>query len=327
MRAGSERSTQEGGAQITETRNPRSTLGKGKHVNIDDGLQTVATPDGRSLEVLVEGALGGRVLLFHSGTPSGVTSFGVLARYAAQRELQLVSYSRPGYGDSSPRQNRSVSDVAVDVTTILDALNIDRFLTLGWSGGGPHALACAALLPERCAGAAVLAGVAPFDAQGLNWFSGMGPENVEEFGATLAGLGPLTTYLEGQRSHLQHVTGDQIAAALGGLVPPVDKAALTGEFADEIAQSFRRALLNGIDGWRDDDLAFAKPWGFDLESVDVPVAIWQGRQDRMVPFAHGQWLAEHVSGARVHLYDDHGHLSLVQQVDRILDDLVDLSDS
>ena len=297
------------------------------HMSIDNNLETIATPDGRSLEVLVEGARGGRALLFHSGTPSGVTSFGVLARYAAQRELQLVSYSRPGHGESTARPGRSVSDITDDVTTILDALDIETFLTFGWSGGGPHALACAALLPERCAGAAVLAGVAPFDAQGLNWFAGMGQENVEEFGATLAGHGPLTTYLEAQRSQLQHVTGDQVADAMGGLVPPVDKAALTGEFADEIARSFRRALLHGIEGWRDDDLAFARPWGFDVESVDAPVAIWQGRLDKMVPFAHGQWLAEHVSGARVHLYDDHGHLSLTQQVDRILDGLVGLADS
>lgn len=296
-------------------------------MSIDEGLQTITTPDGRNLEVLVEGVPGGRALVFHSGTPSGVTSFGVLKGYAAQRELQLVSYSRPGYGESTARPGRSVTDVTDDVTTILDALNIDRFLTFGWSGGGPHALACAALLPERCAGAAVLAGVAPFDAHGLNWFSGMGPENIEEFGATLAGVGPVTTYLEAQRGQLEHVTGDQVADAMGGLVPPVDKAALTGEFAGEIAQSFRRALLHGIEGWRDDDLAFAKPWGFDLESVEVPVSIWQGRLDKMVPFGHGQWLAEHVSGARVHLYDDEGHLSLVQQVDRILDDLVGLADS
>lgn len=294
-------------------------------MSIDDGWRTVTTPDDRSLEVLVEGAPGDRALLFHSGTPSGATSYGLLAKHAAERGLRLVSYSRPGYGESTVRPGRSVSDVAADLRTILDALDIDQFITLGWSGGGPHALACAALLSERCTAAAVLAGVAPFDAPGLNWFNGMAPENVEEFGATLAGVGPLTTYLEAQRGHLQHVTGDQVADALGGLVPPVDRGALTGEFADEIARSFHRALLHGIEGWRDDDLAFVKPWGFALDAVVVPVAIWQGRLDRMVPFAHGEWLAKHVSGARVHLYDDEGHLSLVQQVDRIIDDLVELS--
>lgn len=289
-------------------------------------LVPVTTDDGRSLEVLVEGAADGLTLLFHSGSPSGVTSYSLLAKQAAERGLRLLSYSRPGYGDSTPQPGRSVGDVAADVTTLLDAFDTDRFLTFGWSGGGPHALACAALLPERCSAAAVLAGVAPFDAEGLNWFNGMGPENVEEFGAALAGLGPLTTYLQAARSSLQQVTGEQIAEALGGLVPAVDKAALTGRFAEEMAQSFRRAVLRGIEGWRDDDLAFAKPWGFDLESLGIPVAIWQGRQDRMVPFGHGEWLAAHVNGAHVHLYDDEGHLSLMHQADRILDDLLDLAD-
>jgi pimeloyl-ACP methyl ester carboxylesterase len=294
-------------------------------MSLDQTISTVTTPDGRSLEVLVEGSTDGRALLFHSGTPSGVTTFSLLAKGAADRGLRLVSYSRPGYGDSTVQPSRSVADVADDVSAILDALDAELFLTLGWSGGGPHALACAALLPERCTAAAVLAGVAPFYAEGLNWFNGMGPENVEEFGATLAGVGPLTEYLQRQRADLQEVTGEQVAEALGGLVPSVDKSALTGQFADEMAQSFRRAVLRGIEGWRDDDLAFVQPWGFDLQSLRVPVALWQGRLDRMVPFAHGQWLADHVAGARVHLFDDEGHLSLMHQVDRILDDLLDLA--
>ena len=117
------------------------------------------------------------------------------------------------------------------------------------------------------------------------------------------------------------MTGDQVATTLGGLVSDVDKAALTGEFADSLAGSFRRAVSAGIAGWRDDDLAFIKDWGFDLSAITTPVSIWQGAQDRMVPFAHGQWLAAHIPGARVHLYPDEGHLSLVAQMPRIIDDL------
>lgn len=288
-------------------------------------LLMVSTPDERSLEVLVEGVLDGPTLLFHSGTPSGVTSFRALADSACERGLRLVSYSRPGYGESTAHPGRSVSDVAADASTVLDALDVDQFLTVGWSGGGPHALACAALLTKRCCGVAVLAGVAPVDAAGLDWNAGMGPENVEEFGAAVAGVGPLTTYLEGQRVELRQVTGDQIAEALGDLAPPVDREALTGEFAEELARSFRRAMLRGIEGWRDDDLAFVQPWGFGLDTIDVPVAIWQGRQDRMVPFAHGEWLAASLREARVHLYDDEGHLSLMHHVDRIVGDLLEFA--
>lgn len=294
-------------------------------MTLGPGMQMVPTPDGRQLEVLVEGTADGQTVLFHSGTPSGATSYRSFAEAATARGLRLVSYSRPGYGGSTAQPGRSVGDVTADVTTLLDALGANSFLTMGWSGGGPHALACAALLPERCAAAAVLAGIAPFDAEGLNWLLGMGEENFQEFGAVLAGEETITSVLEGVRGHFVQVTGDEVAEALGGLAPPVDKEALTGEFAESVAASFRQAMLCGIDGWRDDDLAFTRPWGFDLADISVPVAIWQGGLDKMVPFAHGKWLAEHVPGSRVHLYDDEGHLSVITKIDSILDDLLNLA--
>ncbi|MGI8889127.1 MAG: alpha/beta fold hydrolase [Nocardioidaceae bacterium] len=286
---------------------------------------TVRTADDRELEVFVEGPEDGLVLLFHGGTPSAFHRFALLSEAAAERGLRLVMSSRPGYGESTPDPGRSVAAVAADSTAILDTLGADRFVTLGWSGGGPHALACAALLPERCAAAAVLAGVAPYGAEGLDWLGGMGPENVEEFGAAQAGVDTLTPYLENQREQLRDVTSDQVAGALGGLVSDVDKAALTGDFAEYVAGSFRRAVLHGIAGWRDDDLAFAAPWGFKLDPMQVPVAIWQGREDRMVPYDHGVWLADHVAGATSHLYPDEGHVSLIQRTADILDDLGELS--
>jgi pimeloyl-ACP methyl ester carboxylesterase len=153
----------------------------------------------------------------------------------------------------------------------------------------------------------------------------MGEENVAEFAAARAGPQELTAFLEPAAAGLAGVTGAQVAAALGGLVSEVDKAALTGEFAEALAESFRRAVSSGIAGWRDDDLAFVRPWGFRLSDITVPVSVWQGGQDRMVPSTHGRWLAEHLPGARAHLYDDEGHLSLVHQFDRILDDLLDLA--
>jgi pimeloyl-ACP methyl ester carboxylesterase len=219
-----------------------------------------------------------------------------------------------------------VADAAADTARLLDALGLGRFVTIGWSGGGPHALACAALLPDRCDAAASLAGVAPFDAEGLDFLAGMGRENVEEFTAA-ARREELEAFLERDAAELATVTGEQIGASLGGLVDDVDRAALTGELADTVARMVRRALSTGIDGWLDDDLAFVRPWGFDLASIRVPVSIWQGAHDRMVPFGHGEWLAAHVPGARVHLYDDEGHISLVGQLPRILDDLASRADA
>jgi pimeloyl-ACP methyl ester carboxylesterase len=287
--------------------------------------QTIRTPDGRDLELVTEGTDGGVPLIYHSGTPTAAIEFPMLAEPAAAHGWQVVRASRPGYAGSTPREGRSVADVIEDVTAILDHLGRDRFVTLGWSGGGPHALATAALLPDRCAGAAVLAGVAPYDAQGLDWYDGMGPENVEEFSAAVESREALTAFLETQAAGLVAVTGEQVAEVLGQLVDEVDRGALTGEFADYVAGDFRRAVSTGIAGWRDDDLAFARPWGFDLADIRVPVSVWQGAHDRMVPYAHGRWLAAHVPGARVNLYDDEGHLSLVAQLPRILDDLAELA--
>jgi pimeloyl-ACP methyl ester carboxylesterase len=284
----------------------------------------VGLPDGGSLEVLADD--GDREpLVFHWGTPSAAVWFEPLATAAARAGLRLVTYSRPGYAGSTPRPGRSVADAAADVAAILDAVGADTFVTMGWSGGGPHALACAALLPDRCVAATSLAGVAPYAADGLDWLAGMGPENVEEFSAAVEGERALTAALLKMATDLETIQGAEVAAALGGLVSDVDKRALSGEFADALAESLRRAVSAGVAGWRDDDLAFTRSWGFDLDSIRRPVAVWQGGQDRMVPFSHGQWLAAHIPPAHAHLYPDEGHLSLaVSSLDRIVADLAEL---
>ncbi len=280
-------------------------------------------PDGRALEVLTDGPAEGLPLIFHYGTPCAAVLFGPLVAEATRCKLRTVVYSRPGYATSTVRPGRSVVDAVADVQAILGELDADEFVTIGWSGGGPHALACAAALPDRCTAAVSLAGLAPYRAAGLDWMVGMGPENIEEFNLALEGEAALTPWLKQWAKVLGQVKGPDVAAALGGLASDVDKAALTGEFAEFIAAVFRRAVSTGIAGWRDDDLAFTRDWGFDLAQIERPVAVWQGGQDQMVPFAHGQWLAEHIPNARVRLHRDEGHLSLaVNALDRIIDDLV-----
>jgi pimeloyl-ACP methyl ester carboxylesterase len=274
-------------------------------------VETLRLADGRTLEYLLAGPADGKLLVLHGGTPTAATLYDPMVQAAARHGLRVLTHSRPGYAGSSPLPGRTVAAVAADVTALLDHLGVDRFLTAGWSGGGPHALACAALLPERCLGAATVAGVAPFSARGLDWLEGMGEENVEEFGAAVAGSPPLTQYLQAQVPGLATVRGDEVAAALGDLVSEVDREALTAEFADYTAAMFRAAVSTGIAGWHDDDLAFVRDWGFDLTAITPPVSIWQGAEDRMVPYAHGKWLAANVPGARVHLEPAEGHLSLV----------------
>lgn len=293
----------------------------------DETWHAITTPDGRTLEVMVAGPAGGMPLVFHGGTPVAAVPFPPLIDAAVSRGLRLISYSRPGYAGSDAAPGRSVADAAADVTTILEVLGGERFVTIGWSGGGPHALACAAVLPERCLAVATIAGVAPYRAEGLDWLAGQGEENVEEFHAALRGAEPLSAWLLDAATDFAQLTEDDVVAVLGDLLTDVDKACLTGYFAKWCAECFRKAVSSGIAGWRDDDLAFLKPWGFDLAAITRPVSVWQGGQDRMVPFSHGEWLATHLPTARPHLLPGEGHLSVgVGLMDRIVGELVGLAE-
>jgi pimeloyl-ACP methyl ester carboxylesterase len=288
---------------------------------------TVPADEGRVLEALVNGPDDALPLVFHTGTPSGLVWNAPLAEAAAARGLRTVLYARPGYGGSTPQPGRLVADAAADVDKILERIGADEFVTAGWSGGGPHALACAALLPVRCLAAATIAGVAPSDSPGLDWMAGMAEENHEEFGAALAGEADLTTFLDSAAGSLREITAAGVADGLGGLISDTDKAALTGEFADYLAAAFRAAVTPGIDGWRDDDLAFTRDWGLSLDALGhaTPVAIWQGDQDRMVPQTHGAWLAANIPLARSRFRPGEGHLSLISKLGEILDDLMNLA--
>ena len=150
---------------------------------------------------------------------------------------------------------------------------------------------------------------------GLDWLAGMGEDNIAEFGATVAGEAPLRTFLETAAAELGGVTGEEIVAGMESLLPAVDVAALSGAagaaFADDLAASFRAALSTGVDGWLDDDMAFARPWGFDPAAAPGRVHLWQGTDDLMVPLAHGEWLAGHLYRATAHLLPGEGHVSLV----------------
>lgn len=278
--------------------------------------------DGRTIEALRAGPAASSAVVFHNGTPTAAMLLPTVVAAASAHGLSTISFSRPGYGGSTERHGRSVADNAAVTAAVLDSAGVDDFFSAGWSGGGPHALADVAVLGERCRSAATLAGVAPYGAPGLDWMAGMAEENVAEFALAAQGEGALAPFLEEVAGHLAAVDGAGVAESLGGLVSEVDIAALTGEFADLMATSLRNAVASGVAGWRDDDLAFLADWGFSLDSITRPVAVWQGAQDRMVPFAHGEWLAANVPGAQAHLFPDEGHLSLVARVAEVIDDLV-----
>jgi pimeloyl-ACP methyl ester carboxylesterase len=290
---------------------------------MDVARQQLELSDGRSLDVYVAGEEDAIPILSHHGTPGSGLPYRPFVEEAVKRGLRLVASSRPGYGDSTRAEGRTVADCAADAAAVLDALGADRCFVTGGSGGGPHALACAALLPDRVIAAATIASVAPFGVEDLDFADGMGPENVEEFRLAVEDHEGLRAFMEKNVDEWADVTGEQVAAALGGLVSEPDRAALSGELGDHMVRSFREAVKEGVWGWFDDDLAFVKDWGFELDAIRVPVTIWQGEQDLMVPPAHGRWLMGRLPGVRGMLEPDHGHLSLaVGSLGRVFDDLL-----
>lgn len=282
----------------------------------------VPLADGRELEVVQFGPGDGVPVIVHHGTPGAAGVFEPLVELGAERGLRHVAYSRPGYGTSGRDPGRSVASCAADVTAIADALGAERFYSVGASGGGPHSIACAALLRERLIAAAAIASPAPADAEGLDWTAGMGQENVSEFAAARAGDAELQEFVEAQAKSMDGASGEEIVAVLGDLISDVDRQALSGALGDHLAVEVAHALAPGTWGWFDDDRAILGHWGFEVADIRAPLSLWHGAKDRFVPIAHGEWLAGHVR-AEAYLRPEHGHLSLtVSSYGEILDELL-----
>lgn len=284
--------------------------------------EQVRIADGRVLEVLLSGPADGFPLLLHHGTPQAAVPFPQMDSAAGDRGLRVVAYSRPGYGTSTPRPTGTVADDARDSAAVLDHLGAADFVTLGWSGGGPRALACAAVLPGRCRAAACGVGIVPAAEYPGDLRDGMGEANVAEYDAAFAGRSALEAHLSNAAPSLATATPSKLVAEMQSLLPAVDRDALAGELGDYLAASMRHALATGIDGWLDDDLTHIAAWGFDLAAISVPVSLWQGSEDKMVPVAHAEWLAAHIPGVDAHFVDGEGHLSLLRRMPGILDDLL-----
>jgi pimeloyl-ACP methyl ester carboxylesterase len=276
-------------------------------------MRSVQTPDGRTLTVREGGDPDGFPVLAIAGTPGSSTLYEPLARDAAERGIRLLSYDRPGYGGSTRLQGRNVADCAADIAAVCDALGVERFCVWGVSGGGPHALAAAALLPDRVIAAASLASVAPYGAEGLDFLEGMGEENVREFNVIFEGEDAHRASMEKQRNELLSAKPDQLVEMWQTLLGPSDREVATGDLASFLLDHIRAGIGPGGDGWIDDDLALVTPWGFDLASIRVPVQLWHGEQDQFVPYGHGVWLAAHIPGVDARLTAEDGHLTLSER--------------
>jgi pimeloyl-ACP methyl ester carboxylesterase len=264
--------------------------------------------DGRELEILDNGINSENAIIFHHGTPGHVSMWSGWVEAAVAAGIRAISYSRAGYGTSDRNPGRSVVSINNDIAQLLDAKNISKFVSIGWSGGGPHCIANT--FEPRNVGAISLAGVGAYGVDDLDFLEGMGPENHDEFGAALKGEAAIEKWMEDNAGALKSVTGEEIREAFGGLIGDADKAVLEGEEADSMAASMRSALAVSFDGWIDDDLVFVKHWGFDLAAITRPVYLWQGDDDFMVPHAHSYWLEKHIPTATLSFKPGEGHISL-----------------
>jgi pimeloyl-ACP methyl ester carboxylesterase len=266
----------------------------------------VSPGDGRVLHVYDTGPAGAgtgapdaRLPVFWlHGTPQIGAPPAPLFRAAADHGVRWVSYDRPGYGGSSILPDRDVASGAADVAVIADALGLDRFAVLGQSGGGPYALACAALLPDRVIGAVSMSGRAPYPADGLDWLAGMRPGAAAELDAMLAGRDALAALIASE---------DDLDPEM---FTPADHEALAGDWK-WIGTVVGPALKDGIDGLLDDAVASVRPWGFDPAAITTPVLLVHGTADRVMPSAHSEWLAHRIGGsAELVLVEDAGHISV-----------------
>ena len=255
--------------------------------------------DGRVLhayDTATDGADGRLAVFWHHGSPNIGAPPEPLFPAADRLGIRWVSYDRPGYGGSTPRPDRDVASAAGDVSAVADALSIERFAVMGHSGGGSHALACAALLPERVLGVVSVAGMAPFCAEGLDWFEGFGPGGAASLRAAAAGRAALEEYLAESDDEPDFT--------------PEDEAALAGEWSWFI-DVVRPALAGGLGGFVDDDMAGVSAWGFDPADITVPTLFLHGSQDRVVPSSHSEWNARRCPSAELWLRPEDGHISVL----------------
>jgi pimeloyl-ACP methyl ester carboxylesterase len=264
--------------------------------------------DGRTLHAYDTGAddADGRLAVFwHHGTPNIGAPPEPLFPAAERLGIRWVSYDRPAYGGSTPLPDRDVGTAAAHASAVAGALGIERFAVMGHSGGGSHALACGALLPERVLGAVSVAGLAPFDAEGLDWYAGM----------AVSGAASLRAASEGRAAkERQEGSGVEYDPEM---FTPEDHDALSGSWS-WLLQVVNPAVEAGPGGLIDDDLAYVAPWGADPARVTSPTLLVHGGRDRVVPASHGEWLARRCPAAELWLYADDGHISVLDHAEAAL---------
>ncbi|ANH40165.1 Haloalkane dehalogenase [Nocardioides dokdonensis FR1436] len=273
---------------------------------------TILLPDGRRIAYLDGGDPAGYPVIGLHGTPGCRLNRLPDDEVYARTGVRYITTDRAGYGQSSRHRGRSVADEAADVRAVADALGLDRFSVVGGSGGGPHALACAALLDDRVERVACQSSLAPLGEGGMArdaWLWQMEPEAAQALAWVDAGEGALTAEIQAAQARMERLLVSDPASFLGEGMGGADQEVLA---RPEVVAAFTRIMAeqaaHGVGGSVDDTLAFARPWGFRLEDISIPVLLTYGLQDFSCPPDHGRWLARHLPTALVVEDGAGGHL-------------------
>ncbi|MFF4245012.1 alpha/beta fold hydrolase [Streptomyces sp. NPDC001822] len=283
----------------------------------------VRTADGRHLMVERQGDPRGRPVFLLHGMPGSRLGPAPRGMVLYQRKTQLITYDRPGYGGSDRLPGRRVRDVVEDVRAIADSLGLERFAVVGRSGGAPHALACAALMPERVTRGAALVSLAPWDAVGLDWFDGMAASNVLAYSTAAADPDGLAESFISRSAEIRQ-NPVRLLDDLRRELTDSDRTVVNDAgIRTMLLANYREGLRTSAYGWIDDAIAFCRPWGFDPAEIRCPVMLWHGVKDVFSPVGHSRWLAGRIPGATTVLEPAAAHFDALSVLPTILNWLLE----
>ena len=265
--------------------------------------------DGRSIEYIDNGVSSKSALILHHGTPTSMTVWNTWLAAAAEEGVRAIAFTRPGYAGSDRKVDHRIIDSNDDLDQILNQLEVENFVSIGWSGGGPYALASGLL--KRCTGVQLIASVSPYDAEDFDWFKDQTPEMVEEAKVSAKSLEDCLAFKEGYYTDLRDMTAEQLLVEYEKRSSFKTFEAAYREFSKDLCFSMHDALRDGALGYAEDEFAFLRNWGFECTDIRVPVVIWQGLDDKSVSPHMAKWLNSNTFNPTLELLDDQHHGSIM----------------
>jgi pimeloyl-ACP methyl ester carboxylesterase len=272
-------------------------------------ITSLKLPDSRCIEYIDNGVSSKSALILHHGTPTSMTVWGTWLAAAAELGIRAIAFTRPGYASSDRKVGRSIIDANEDLEEILNQLAVENFVSVGWSGGGPYALASGLL--NKCSGVQLIASVSPYDAEDFDWFQDQTPEMVEEAKISARSLEDSINFKENYYKEIRDMTAEQFLTEYAKRLSFESFETTYREFSKDLSFSMHDALRDGVIGYAEDEYAFLRNWGFDTKEIQVPVLIWQGLDDLSVSPHMARWLNANISNPTLKLLEGQHHSSIM----------------